>query len=116
MEKYILHPRDQRGSAGCGSGRVGAAPYPASCRTVTPAGSGPWWGMNLSAMGMSAGTATQAGWPTLAVMTAWRMSAGLRLIALLNRMAPHRCRQGATRLLRLNHRTLAAGAGDSGEW
>ena len=47
-------------------------------------------------------------------MAAWSMSTGLRLMALVNRMAHQRCRQDAARLLRLKRRTLAASAGDSG--
>ena len=39
----------------------------------------------------------------------------LHVMALVNRMALQRCRQSAVRLLRLNHRTLAASAGDSGK-
>ena len=96
---------------------------------VMEAETGPWWRGRVTALQagwltlavpaarVSAGTVTPTGCPTLAAaaaMAAWSMPTGLRLMALVNRMAQQRCRQDAARLLRLKHRTLAASAGDSG--
>ena len=82
LEKYILYPRGEQRSAVCGTGRAGGGVGPGQ---AVAAETGPCWRARV--------TALPAGWLTLATAAAraaWRMSTGLRLVILVNRMAHQR--------------------------
>ena len=116
LEKYILYPQGLEGvrrvRRGPGRGRVGPGQLlHGEASGVGTVVEGEFVGDGDERMdGNAGGLADAGGGGDGDVVNVCDLSH-----TLLNRMAHHRCRQGAALLPGLNHRTLAASAGDSGK-